>query len=132
SRRTDDEFERMHIAGHHGTGADKGVSSQNNAGEQGRVRSDSGAIADDRPRILIAAGDLGARVTDVGEDRARAHEDVVFDLDASVDAYVVLDSHSTTNHSAAGNKTSLSQTASRSDDRAGHHVAVVPDPNPGA
>src|SRR5690606_24328140 len=94
--------------------------------------ADGGASPDEGASELALAGDEGARMANVGEDGGRADEDVFFELDAGVQADVVLDAGARADAHAARHEAALAEHGAGANPRAGHDVAEVPDVHAGA
>lgn len=79
-----------HVAVDDGAGADEGILSHNAAADDGAIGAQSRTALDQGVAIFVLARDGAARVIDVGEDHARAAENVVFQRDVVVHRDVVL------------------------------------------
>ena len=76
---------------------------------------------------MIAARDFASWVDDIGKDHAGATEDIVFEGDSCVDAYIVLDFAAMPDGDTWGDDDILSDVDFGSDRAVGHDVGVVPD-----
>ncbi len=130
--RRDPQHQRVsrHIAPDHRSGADEGILPDGRAAENGGVRADRRPPADQGGLILVATGNLTARVDHVGEHAARSAEDVVLQGHPLVHRNVVLDLHVVPDPHRRHDHHVLPEGTACADDGAGHHVAEVPDPGP--
>src|SRR5256884_266623 len=118
---------RRHVGGHHGTCTDECVLAQCHATDDGRVGADGAAALYEGGSILMLARHVTARVHHVGEHARRPAEHVVFERDALIDRYIVLDLGIVADPHTGHHHHVLAQVAALADHRAGHDVAEVPD-----
>src|SRR5262249_49809955 len=92
-----------------------------------RVRADGRALADERGLEPVLPRMPGARVRDVREDGRRTDEHLGLELDAVVEAHVVLDAAAASDLDAPRDEDVRAGHAAVPDRGARHHVAEVPD-----
>lgn len=76
---------------HDGTGADEGILANSVATDDCAVGAECCALFDEGGTHLVHLANFRPGVVDIGKDHRRAAEDTVFQSDAFIDGYVVLD-----------------------------------------
>ena len=94
--------ELRYVSNHDGSGGNEAIFSKRVAANNGRVSTDGSAPLDKCSAEFVPAHNLRAGIRDIGEHAARPAEHVVFELDASIKADVVLKSCSRCLYSRQG------------------------------
>ena len=117
-----------HIACHHRTGPDKGISADPVSAYNGAIGAQGGALLNQGRPDLFHAPDVGPGIDDIGEDHAGSAEDVIFQGDAFIDGNVILNLASLSDGDVRTDHHVLSDVAVFSDHAALQHMREMPDP----
>ena len=79
-----------YVTGHNRAGPDEGVSADPVAAYDGAISAQGGALLNQGGADFFLAYDMRPGIDDIRENHARAAEDVLFQGDARVNGYVVL------------------------------------------
>src|SRR5260221_3851864 len=122
-----DQRMRGNIVGDDRSGGDEAVASQAVSADDGGVRTDRRAAADDGGTEFVFALDIGARIVHVGEDAGRSAENVVPENDALIETYIVLDLAAVPYPDIGPDRHVLADDATAADLRSLENVAEMPD-----
>ena len=115
------------VFGDNGTSGDEAITTQGDAADDGGVRSDAGAPADQGGLVKAATADLGAGIGDVGQDAGGAKEDIVLNGRAGVDGDVVLNLDVVSHGDGRGDHGVLAEAAISANYRTTANMREVPD-----
>ena len=128
SRRiADHEREIRHIPCDDGAGTHECILSDRDAADDRAVRTQGRSAPDQSRPQLVHPADLAARIVNIGKNHRRAAEDVVFEGDAFIDRYVILDFHTVADTDIRADDHVLADAAVSSDPRILQNMRNVPD-----
>ena len=118
--------------GHHRASADETIGPKRSAADDRRIGADGCAAFDQRSAELGLALDLGPWVLHIGEHAARPAKYAVFELDARIDADVVLHLATGTDPYVTTDEHVLADDAVLANDTVRENVAEMPNLGSGA
>ena len=116
-----------HIACHHRTGPDKGISADPVAADNGAIGAQGGTLLNQGGPDLFHAPDVGPGIDDIGEDHAGAAEDVIFQGDTFIDGNVILNLASLSDGDVRTDHDILTDVAVIAEEGTGQNMGKMPD-----
>lgn len=127
--RGDSDHKRVirHVMRDHSTGAYERISPDRDPADNRRVRTERCSALNERALIFRTPVYVAPGSDHIGEDHRWSAEHVVFQLDAAVERYIVLNFYIVADHDAARDVNVLAEDALAADPAVVHYVREVPD-----